>query len=197
MNAFVSHNKVDKETARLLAAALVGQGVSVWFDEWDLQPGDSMTGGIQAGLERADAFVLVWSEAAARSRWVGSEVAAYIRRRIDDESLRLVPLMLDDTPLPVLVADYKGFELTPDTSLDEIAHQIAGKPADIEIAQVLQSRLRHLTLKNVSEHDPLPYLVCPSCGSANLQRGTASDPSGDEHYYMIDCPDCGWGDWSQ
>jgi hypothetical protein len=38
-------------------------------------------------------------------------VRAYIRRRVDDHSLRIIPLLMDDTPLPVLVADYRGFNV--------------------------------------------------------------------------------------
>jgi hypothetical protein len=58
MNVFISHNSSDKDTARLLAVALVEQGVNVWFDEWAIRPGDSITGGIETGLSEADVFVL-------------------------------------------------------------------------------------------------------------------------------------------
>jgi len=61
MNVFISHNKSDKETARFLAIALVEQGANVWFDEWKIRPGDSITGGIEVGLSTADIFVLVWT----------------------------------------------------------------------------------------------------------------------------------------
>lgn len=32
---------------------LVEQGVDVWFDEWELRPGDSIVGGIEEGLSNA------------------------------------------------------------------------------------------------------------------------------------------------
>lgn len=62
MLVFVSHNKSDKATARLLASALVETGVNVWFDEWSLRPGDSIVGGIENGLAECDVFVLIWSQ---------------------------------------------------------------------------------------------------------------------------------------
>jgi hypothetical protein len=86
---------------------LVAQGEDVWFDEWEIRPGQSLTGGIEEGLAGSDAFILVWSGAAHASRWVGTELRAYIRRRVDDNSLLVIPLMLDRTPLPVLVADFQ------------------------------------------------------------------------------------------
>ncbi len=197
MNVFISHNKADKETARFLAIALVEQGANVWFDEWQLRPGDSITGGIEAGLSSSDVFVLVWSSAASLSKWVGIEVSAYLRRRVDDESLRIVPVMIDASPLPMLIADYRGFILDKTTSPNTIAFEIIGEPSDIELARRLQNRLMELTSNHCGVGDPLPYIVCPSCGSSNLKRSSATDYERDEIYYVIECEECKWSDCSQ
>ena len=97
MKIFISHNKADKASARALAVLLVEQGVDVWFDEWELCPGDSIVGGIEEGLSNAGVFVLLWSKAAEASNWVGTEVRAFLRRRVDDDGLKIVPLMVDGT----------------------------------------------------------------------------------------------------
>jgi hypothetical protein len=196
MNVFISHNKADKATARLLALALVEQGVNVWFDEWSLQPGDSITGGIEQGLSQADVFVLVWSVDARASNWVGTELRAYLRRRVDDDNLRIVPVMVDTTPLPALVADYKGFKVQPDTGMGQIAFEITGRPSDVEIARRLQVRLLELTNSHTSG-DPLPFLVCPSCGSPKLKRSQATDSQHDRSYYVIECQVCKWTEWTE
>ncbi len=197
MNVFISHNKADKETARFLAIALVEQGENVWFDEWQLRPGDSITAGIEDGLSSADIFLLVWSSAASFSKWVGTEVRAYLRRRVDDDSLRIVPIMVDATPLPTLVADYRGFTLDNTVSPNTIAFEITGKPSDIELARRLQNRLLNLTSDHCDAGDPLPYIICPSCGSSNLKRSSATDYERGDVYYVIECEDCKWRDWSQ
>jgi hypothetical protein len=197
MNVFISHNKADKEIARFLAVALVEQGENVWFDEWQLRPGDSITGGIEEGLSLSDVFLLVWSSSASCSKWVGTEIRAYLRRRVDDESLRIVPVLVDATPLPSLIADYRGFVLDETVSPDTIAFEITGKPSDIEIARRLQNRLLKLTLDYCDDGDPLPYIICPSCGSSSLKRSSAMDSRRDEVYYVIECEDCKWSNWSQ
>lgn len=197
MNVFISHNMADKETARFLAVALVEQGANVWFDEWQLRPGDSITGGIEAGLSRSDVFVLVWSSDASLSKWVGAEVRAYLRRRVDNESLRIVPVMIDTTPLPALVADYRGFMFDQKMSPNAIALEITGRPSDVELTRRLQNRLTELTSNLCDDEDPLPYLICPSCGSSHLKRSSLFDDERDEGYYVIECEDCKWSDWSQ
>lgn len=91
MKVFVSHNKADKSTARLIAMGIVEHGEDVWFDEWDIRPGESIVGGIEKGITECDVFVIVWSESAAKSKWVGTELRAIVRRRVDVENLRIVP----------------------------------------------------------------------------------------------------------
>lgn len=190
MNVFVSYNKADRQLAQLLAIGLVGRGVSVWFDEWEIRPGDSITGGIEQGLAAADTLALMWSNNAARSKWVGTELRAYLTRRVADESLRIIPIMLDDTPLPILVADYRGFDAKTDQSLDEIAHQVSGVQPDKELIRRLQNQLLDLLPDDAAVTDPLPFFVCPRCGAAKLKRFTQSNVHGT--YYIVKCPDCAW-----
>mgnify|MGYP002823473521 CR=1 FL=1 len=194
MKVFISHNKADKANARLIAQLLVGQGADVWFDEWDLRPGDSITGGIEDGIEGATVFVLLWSVSARQSAWVGAEYRAFIQRKIRDDGLRVVPVGLDDAPFPVLVADYRGFVLSPDTSLEDVVGQIVGTQGDVEVARLLQAKLNHM-MKESSGGDPFPYIVCPACTGSSLKRSIASDDR--MTVMMIECEDCGWGDWTE
>jgi len=196
MYAFISYNRGDRTTARLLAVSLVEQGINVWFDEWAIKPGESITGGIESGLTDADILVLVWSVNAKASNWVGTEVRAYLRRRVDDRTLRIVPVMVDDTPLPSLVADYKGFALNDQAKIEDIASQITGKPSDVEIARRLQTRLLELTAQH-ARGDPLPFLVCPECGATELKRSEQTDDAHDRRYYVIQCEKCNWLEWTE
>jgi len=198
MHAFISHNKADREFAQTLATGLAALGSSVWFDEWEITPGSSITGGIQAGLANRDAFILVWSAAAAKSNWVGAELAAYLHRRIADQSLRVISVMLDETPLPPLVADYKGAHVDDEHDAVAIAAILLGNavPDDTDLAQLLQRRLNELAEANRDPNDRFgDVLVCRRCGSKNLKGSSVSDDR--TTMYMIQCEDCGWGDWSE
>ena len=61
MHCFVSYNKSDKGVARSIGAHMSLVGIDVWFDEWEVQAGDSIPGKLNEGLANFDAFVLVWS----------------------------------------------------------------------------------------------------------------------------------------
>jgi predicted RNA-binding Zn-ribbon protein involved in translation (DUF1610 family) len=195
MMVFISHNKEDKSSARLLAMAFIERGVGVWFDEWEIQPGDSIVGGIETGVASANIFILLWSANAARSNWVGTELRAFLHRRVADNGLKIIPVMMDDTPLPLLVGDHLGFRSTEDKSLDEIADKISDCPPDKELVRRLQHRLLDLVGNDSSINDPLPFHVCPECGSSKLKRSTQSNIHGT--YYIVQCEDCKWNEGTE
>ncbi|MDE3102483.1 MAG: toll/interleukin-1 receptor domain-containing protein [Chloroflexota bacterium] len=199
MKVFLSHNKADKEFARSLATALSALGVSVWFDEWEIEPGTSIAGGIEHGLAESDTFVLVWSETANASKWVGAERAAFLKRMIQEKNLRIIPVMLDDTALPALVADYKGFCVEKDEDVLTLAAAMVGDggatPEDVELAGVLQRRLLALAKEAMEAGDPFGILACPRCGSESLKHSSATHDERD--FYVIACEDCEWCDVSE
>jgi hypothetical protein len=146
--------------------------------------------GIEHGLRDADVFILFWSANAAASHWVGTELSAYLQRRIEDDTLRIIPMMLDETKLPVLVAHYLGFRITDDNTLQQAAERITGTTTSRERIRRLQERFLELTA-DLPSNDPLPYVVCPKCGSSNLERYTTHNRRGDD-CYCVSCNECTW-----
>lgn len=194
MKVFVSHNKADKAAARLIAMGIVEHGEDVWFDEWEIRPGESLVDGIEKGISECDVFVIVWSDDAAKSKWVGTELRAIIRRRVDAEELRIIPVLVDGTDLPALVADYRGFELSSTSNIQEIASQIVGKKLSEDIAQALQKRLHELADGVLPPDNPLRILVCPKCASKNLDIRRDYDYYSESQVYFAMCMDCDWGE---
>ena len=72
-DVFLSHSAKDKAVVRPLAERLRADGVKVWFDEWVLQPGDSIQAKIEEGLERSRVLVLCMSAHAFGSDWAQLE----------------------------------------------------------------------------------------------------------------------------
>lgn len=193
MIVFISHNKDDKTTARLLATAIIEAGVSVWFDEWELRPGDSIVGGIEDGVTRCDVFVLMWSKSAKKSDWVGTELRAMLTRSVAGAQTRIVPISLDKTQLPSLVAEYKGFDLAVISDLRRIAGEITGITNRKEIAHLLQRRLHELADSELEPDNPVRVVVCPECASKNLDIKRDFDYLSEKDAYFVMCGDCSWG----
>ena len=48
---FLRHSSKDKAAVRPLAERLQQDGLKVWFDEWEIKPGDSIPAMIEEGRE--------------------------------------------------------------------------------------------------------------------------------------------------
>jgi len=72
-DVFLSHSAKDKEVVRDIAERLRGDGLKVWFDEWQIKPGDNIPHKIEEGLERSRVLVLCMSASAFGSDWAQLE----------------------------------------------------------------------------------------------------------------------------
>lgn len=95
-DVFLSHASADKAAVRELAQRLKRDGLWVWWDEWVIQPGDSIPLAIEQGLESSRTLVLVMSKAAFASEWVTLERHTALFRDPTNKQRRFIPLRLDD-----------------------------------------------------------------------------------------------------
>lgn len=168
------------------------KGIGVWFANWEIKAGESITGGIGKGIEECDVFVLLWSAGAKGSRWVETEMRAAIRKRVDDQAFRMVPVMLDSTALPPLLTDYLGFTVRNISDLENIVREICPDESQIDEVVRIQARFLELVANQFPEDDAIRSLICPVCGSRNLTAQIKHEPRFDERLYLVRCADCDW-----
>jgi TIR domain len=99
---FLSHSSSDKQEVRPLAERLRHSGIDVWFDEWEMGPGDSLVQKIDEGLTTCDVFLIVISAASVASKWVREELSTAVVRRIEEHT-KLIAIRLDETPVPAVI----------------------------------------------------------------------------------------------
>jgi hypothetical protein len=195
--AFVSHNRADKDTAREIGVFLTAEGVDVWFDEWEIAAGDSITEAISTGLHGCTHFIIIWSEHASKAGWVKRELAAALNRSISTGAPKIIPIMLDDTPLPDLIRDLRYLRYNGGSEEDRIAvvEAVKGVPPSQNFIRTVV-RKYHEVIRD--ESDPVFGLkACPNCGSSDLKGSSATDYSRDEQYFFLECRECQWSDWTQ
>jgi TIR domain len=80
---FISYASEDKASfVAPLAKALSSLGVYVWYDEYELKLGDSLTESINAGLARSNYGLVVLSPAFIAKRWTGYELRGLTSREM-------------------------------------------------------------------------------------------------------------------
>ncbi|MGH3997589.1 MAG: toll/interleukin-1 receptor domain-containing protein [Pseudonocardiaceae bacterium] len=102
-DVFISYAHEDQAWVRVLAEYLHRAGRDVFFDQWDVVGGSRLSQRLQQGLESAQAVVLVVSRAAVGKQWWQEEFAAAMAGVVAGVQ-RLIPVLLDDVPLPPFVA---------------------------------------------------------------------------------------------
>jgi tetratricopeptide (TPR) repeat protein len=99
MQAFISHSSEDSRFAGQVANALASSQIDVWLDRSNIRLGVLLRNELQSAIKKSRVMVLLWSKAAASSRWVSSEIltAFHLKRFI-------VTCVLDKTRLPLFLA---------------------------------------------------------------------------------------------
>src|ERR1700730_1131097 len=98
-DVFLSHSTKDKAVVRAVAERLRGDGLRVWYQEWEIRPGDSIPAKIEEGLERSRVLVLCMSAQAFGSDWARLESGTFRVRDPLNKERRFIPLGLAAGPI--------------------------------------------------------------------------------------------------
>jgi hypothetical protein len=96
---FISHSALDADWARSFAQALKQRGVTVWFDEFDVQPGESLREALESGLRGSDVFVAFLDAEQPAKPTLFFELGAAIS--LGKRVVPIVPKGLDPSNLPL------------------------------------------------------------------------------------------------
>ena len=128
-HVFVSHASEDKEDfVRPFVNALVAEGLSVWYDEFELKVGDSLRRSIDNGLKNSKYGIVVLSEHFFKKEWPQKELDGLFAKESNGERV-ILPLwhkiskneVLNYSPM---IADIKALN-TSDFTYEELAKEIA------------------------------------------------------------------------
>lgn len=106
LKAFFSYCRTDRPIVEILVTFLSVANVRVLWDG-AIKPGQLWEEVILDWLDEADLAYAFWSRSAADSEWVELELDL-----LASEAKNLVPVMLDDTPLPDALSVRQGIEFS-------------------------------------------------------------------------------------
>ena len=128
-DVFISHASEDKdEVVRPLANALRNEGLTVWYDEFELKIGDSLRRKIDKGLANSRFGIVVLSKNFIRKGWTNYELDGIITKSVTNEQI-ILPIWHNITKKEVVeyspsLAD-KLARNTATYTVEEIAKEIA------------------------------------------------------------------------
>ena len=102
---FLCHSSKDKDFVRKLAGDLLELSVVAWFDEWELEPGDSLFDCIGKALEKSVYVGIVLSPNSISSIWCKKELNQALSREIRVDKKVVLPIRLDKVDMPAFLEE--------------------------------------------------------------------------------------------
>ena len=121
-DVFISYSRKDGNIAREIAKALTQRGVNVFYDESQINFGDSISDLKEEALEHSKSFLLLVSPDYLSSQWQNFELGVALSRE-PKGGRRIFPVILREVPresMPIRLSDIVAIN-AKDHSIDEIA----------------------------------------------------------------------------
>ena len=189
---FISHASEDKERfVEGFARKLMGKGIQVWYDKWEMFTGDSLIDKIfEEGLKGADAVIIVLSNNSVQKPWVIEELNAAMVKKINSKT-KLIPLLIDNCSVPECLRStlWQKIEDTDDyeSEFERIVasiFRITEKPPLAEPPKY--SRAKISNIPGLTKQDTLIFqLLCQQAIENNRLRGDIRSASEKVHDYDI------------
>jgi len=211
-DVFISHTSEDKDAfVRPLARALCNLGVKVWYDEFSLRLGDSLSRSIDKGLAESAFGIVVISPHFITKPWPEYELRGLVAREIGEDRI-ILPIWHGVTRRDVLkfspsLADKIALD-TSGLNADDIAIQLLREirpdlyrkhpRADLErlangeVLRELQDEIGRARRELEAAKVELSEYRCPYCNAVLALRVDAPADEEQKHWDIREIFDCGF-----
>ena len=111
---FLSHTSIDKPFVEKLAKDLQRIGVNVWYDKWEIKPGDSLIWKIEEGIKENSYLGIVLTPESLNSEWVKSELGAAWVKQMNTRKVVVIPILYRNCTIPLFLSDRKYADFRED-----------------------------------------------------------------------------------
>lgn len=111
---FLSYARDDQDSVKPIYKRLRNEGYVPWMDQFDILPGENWERSIRIAIQKADFFLIFLSKHSVNRRGV---IQKEIRLALDTwkamltSDIYLIPVRLDDCPMPEEVADFQRVDI--------------------------------------------------------------------------------------
>ncbi len=144
-DVFLSHNSIDKATARRLGERLKQRHLRVWLDEWELAPGRPWQEALEKIIQTTRSAAVLFGKAGL-GPWEEPEMRACLSEFVARD-LPVIPVLLPGAPskpeLPLFLKSFTWVDLRSGltgVNLDRLIWGITGQKPDIDGEGLIPSK---------------------------------------------------------
>ncbi|MCB2196994.1 MAG: toll/interleukin-1 receptor domain-containing protein [Bacteroidetes bacterium] len=153
--AFISHASEDKEQfVRKLYHYLTKLGLKIWYDEFTLKVGDSLSKSIDIGLKDSEYGIVIISKAFLEKNWTDYEYRSLLTREINGEKV-ILPIWYNITKEEISKYSLYLVDKFAIIATENNINQVALKLLEVIEPNIYKNISRYLYYKKlISEAEP-------------------------------------------
>jgi hypothetical protein len=114
---FISYSNQDTDFVDRLAYDLKSIGTNIFYAKWEIKVGDSIVEKINEALLSHDHLIIILSSNSVKSNWVKKELNSSLMRQLEENEIKIKPILIENCDMPPLLADIKYADFRNDYNL--------------------------------------------------------------------------------
>ena len=176
MKAFISYDSRDRNRfVEEFAEKLMGKGIDVWYDKWELEYGDSFVR-IFDEIVKCDIFISIISKYSVNSNWVKEESDSAFIGKIENRISKFIPVILmeEDLDIPNQFGHMVQCRIYDIENYDSEFKTLVGNIWGISSKPSLGSKPKYVEINPISGYEVFDSIVIKAIGDYMVENGRDS-----------------------
>ena len=176
MKAFISYDSRDRNRfVEEFAEKLMGKGIDVWYDKWELEYGDSLVR-IFDEIVKCDIFISIISKYSVNSNWVKEESESEFIGKIENRISYFIPVILmeEDLDIPNQFGHMVQCRIYDIENYDSEFKTLVGNIWGISSKPSLGSKPKYVEINPISGYEVFDSIVIKAIGDYMVENGRGS-----------------------
>lgn len=173
MKAFISYDSRDRNRfVEEFAEKLMGKGIDVWYDKWELEYGDSLVR-IFDEIVKCDIFISIISKYSVNSNWVKEESDSAFIGKIENRISKFIPVILmeEDLDIPNQFGHMVQCRIYDIENYDSEFKTLIGNIWGISSKPSLGSKPKYVEINPISGYEVFDSIVIKAIGDYMVRNG--------------------------
>nr|WP_269316554.1 toll/interleukin-1 receptor domain-containing protein [Methanobrevibacter arboriphilus] len=168
----MSHATEDKERfVEEFAKKLRKDGIDAWYDNWEMNAGDSLTEKVFEAIGNCDFFIVILSPISIKKPWVKEELNAALMQKIKGK-LKLIPIPIDsDVGIPISIDHLYRFNMSNTKDYEEQYQNLVMDIFGITKKPPLGERPSYITDRIHLDLEDVDFLIFETLGNMTKNEG--------------------------
>jgi len=176
MKVFISYDSRDRNRfVEEFAEKLMGKGIDVWYDKWELEYGDSLVR-IFDEIVKCDIFISIISKYSVNSNWVKEESDSAFIGKIENRISKFIPVILmeEDLKIPDQIGHMVQCRIYDIENYDSEFKTLVGNIWGISSKPSLGSKPKYVEINPISGYEVFDSIVIKAIGDYMVENGKVS-----------------------